>query len=205
MAIAAVDEDKDEDEDEEDDDETNRSHIGVVVEGFDVKEVDGSLALAVVVVSSPFSSFSIAGGTGGVALLMDWDRVVLLGGAVVESSIAADGVGALPVDGAAVAPARAAALVVLFAGVLVGAAILGDSSFCFSFVTTLDSIISVVLGTGAQERRGLRRRVGGGGGGVGGEDDDDPSMRSISLSLAHRTMERKTFRPPTPIAVARNI
>ena len=100
----------------------------------------------------------------------------------------------------------------LFAGVLVGAAILGDSSFCFFFVVILDSIISVVLGTGAQERRGLRRRVGGGGGGVGvggeDDDDDDPSMRSMSLSLAHRTMERKTFRlssPPTPIAVARNI
>ena len=84
----------------------------------------------------------------------------------------------------------------LFAGVLVGAAILGDSSFCFFFVVILDSIISVVLGTGAQERRGLRRRVGGGGVGVGGEDggeDGDLSMRSMSLSLAHRTMERKTF------------
>ena len=70
MAIAAVDEDEDEDEDEEDDDETNRSHIGVVVEGFDVKEVDGSLALAVVVVSISSHS-SIDSGAEVVALLLD--------------------------------------------------------------------------------------------------------------------------------------
>lgn len=67
MAIAAV----GEDEDEKDDDETNRSHTGVVVEGFDVNEVDGSLALVVVVVSISSSHPPIAGGAGGVALLMD--------------------------------------------------------------------------------------------------------------------------------------
>ena len=75
MAIAAVDEDDDEDndDDDDDDDETNRSHIGVVakvVEGFDVNEVDGSLALAVVVVSISSHS-SIDSGAEVVALLLD--------------------------------------------------------------------------------------------------------------------------------------
>ena len=76
MAIAAVDEDDDEDndDDDDDDDETNRSHIGVVakvVEGFDVNEVDGSLALAVVVVSISSSHSSIDSGAEVVALLLD--------------------------------------------------------------------------------------------------------------------------------------